>query len=228
MPRSYPETHIAHGRLVGFSVKLRANEPTYFVYFRGPDGKRLERDTQQTKKERAREAARAIIEKEYAPADANPEKVKWEEAEAKLATRMDALGLKKDTIAFYKKVLKQIREFYGATDGPADISPKMAATFRDEISTKPGKRKKKLSAHTVRGVVNGPSVLWEKWFVEELGICAGNPFADVEPPKTDKVTVRWATDEQIKQFYAWLTNRFGDWELPHLFFRAKTQTGSRL
>src|SRR5436309_2061240 len=69
MPRSYPESHIAHGRLVGFSVKMRANEPTYYVYFRGPDGQRLERDTIQVRKEKAREAARAIIEQLYAPAE---------------------------------------------------------------------------------------------------------------------------------------------------------------
>jgi integrase len=228
MPRSYPESHIAHGKLVGFSVKQRANEPTYFVYFRGPDGQRLERDTVQVRIAKAREAARAIIEKEYAPAESNAEKVPWDVAEAQLDTRMRALGLKKDSIGFYKKVLGQLRGFYGATDGPADISPKMAATFRDEMSTRPGKREKVRSAHTVKGVINGLRALYEKWLIEELGICAGNPFADVEPPKTDKVTVRWATDEQILAFDAWLTERFEGWELPRLFFRAKAQTGCRL
>jgi integrase len=228
MSRSYPEPHIAHGHLVGFAVKKRANDSTYFAYFRGPDGRRLERDTIQVRREQARAAARAIIEKEYAPTGTAPETVTWDAAEGQVDTRMRALGLEKDTIAFYRKVLAQLRAFYGTTTGPADISPNMAATFRDEISTKPGQREKVRSTHTVKGTINRLRALYEKWFVEELGLGAGNPFADVDPPKTDRVTVRWANDEQILAFDAWLTERFGTWELPHLFFRAKTQTGSRL
>jgi hypothetical protein len=210
MPRSYPESHIAHGHLVGFSVKQRTNEPTYFVYLRGPDGKRLERDTLQLRIAKAREAARAIIEKEFAPTEAGFARVAWPDAEAQLDSRMRALGLKKDSIAFYKKLFGQLHGFYGATDGPADITPKMAATFRDELSTRPGKREKLRSAHTVKGIIHGLRALYEKWLVEELGICAGNPFADIEPPKTDQVTVRWATDEQIQSFDTWLTERFGE------------------
>lgn len=67
MPRSYPHSHVAHGRHVGFSLKHRGNDPCYYAYFRGLDGRRLERDTQQTAFERARKAAHAIIEKEFAP-----------------------------------------------------------------------------------------------------------------------------------------------------------------
>jgi integrase len=228
MPKSYPESVVAHGRVVGYAVRHRANEPTFFLYFRGPSGQRLERDTNQSRKEAAREAARAIIEREYAPIDRPADNATWDDAVARLSLRMRAINLRADSIAFYLKVIRHIRGFYGETTGPSDISPKMAATFRDVVSTQPGKRKKLLSAHTVKGLVDGLSVVWEKWFVEELGICSGNPFADVVPPKTDKVTVRWATDEQVKAFYAWLTQRFGDWELPHLFFRTKSQTGSRL
>ena len=60
MPRAYPPSHVCHGRMVGFNVKVRKNEPTYFVYFRSMDGRRLERDTNQTGMLRAVEAARAI------------------------------------------------------------------------------------------------------------------------------------------------------------------------
>lgn len=228
MPKSYPESMVAHGRVIGYAVRHRANDPTYFVYFRGPTGQRIERDTNQTRKEAAREAARALIDREYTPNDQLPDKMTWDDAIAKLNLRMRAMNLRADSIAFYLKVIRHIRGFYGETTGPADVSPKMAATFRDVVSTQPGKRKKVLSAHTVKGLINGLSVVWEKWFVEELGICAGNPFADVDPPKTDKVTVRWATDDQVKAFYTWLTGRFCEWELPHLFFRTKSQTGSRL
>lgn len=75
MPRSYPHSHLCHGQLVGFSVKQRANDPTYFAYFRSPDGRRLERATNQTAMLRAVEAARALVEKEYAPTEGGADRV---------------------------------------------------------------------------------------------------------------------------------------------------------
>ena len=50
----------------GGRVKHFGNEPTYFACFRSLDGRRLKRDTNQTGMIRAVEAARLIIEKEFA------------------------------------------------------------------------------------------------------------------------------------------------------------------
>jgi hypothetical protein len=43
----------------------------------------------------------------------------------------------------------------------------------------------------------GVSALWEKWFVSDLKILPDNPWAEIEPPKFDKLPVRYATDEMI-------------------------------
>src|SRR5439155_19253890 len=80
MPRTYPHSYVAHGRYVGYSLKKRGNEPCYYVYFRGLDGRRLERDTRQTTIQRGHEAARAIIDSEYAPSPSAQHTVPWDEA----------------------------------------------------------------------------------------------------------------------------------------------------
>lgn len=229
MPRAYPETHVCHGKAVGFSVKQRDNGPTYFAYFRGPTGQRLERDTNQTGINRARDAARALIEKEYAPRTDPVRKVSWAEAEELFVKAMQAGGERAASIEFYRKVLRPVRAYYAVTDGPADISPSMAKTWKVQYATTKSKKTKKVpSAHTVNSYLGGLSSLWAKWFIEELEICPANPWQDVDEVKADKPTVRWATDEQVADFFKWLSSRFGTWELPAAFFRMKIQTGCRV
>jgi integrase len=227
MPRTYPHSHVCHGHFVGFNVKLRANEPTYFAYFRGKDGRRLERDTNQTGMLKAIEAARAIIDKEYAPAPERPDKVTWDEAIHRLKGRLATSSIRASTIGYYLKLIRLVRALFPNTD-PADISLGMAATWRDKTMSTPGRRKKLPSAHYVAGLLGGLSALWQKWFMDELKIVAGNPWQDVAPPKADKLPVKYATDEQIDLFYQWIENRFGDWPFPRLFLSTKAYTGCRL
>lgn len=229
MPRQHPHTHVAHGRVVGFALKLFGNNPTYCVFFRTPDGRRVRRDTNHTRVGPATEAARLIIEAEYAPAaDAPPEKVTWDAAAERLAAAMAASGNRDGTLGYYLKCVRLVRAMYGATDGPADISPGMAEAWKKKTATTPGRRKKLPSAHYVNGLLGGLSGLWNRWFVEEMGVCQGNPWQDVTPLKTDKLEVEYATDEQIEGLYAWIASRFGDWPFPKLFLAAKAFTGCRL
>lgn len=58
---------LADGRRVKYSLKRRDRDPFYLVVFRGPDGKRKERSTQEANQKRARDAAAAIIRDEYTP-----------------------------------------------------------------------------------------------------------------------------------------------------------------
>src|SRR5437899_9355614 len=113
MPRTYPHSHVCHGQVIGFSVKKRANDPTYFVYFRSLDGRRLERDTNQTAMLRAVDAARALIEKEYAPAPAPADKATWEEAVERLKARLAAAGNRRHTAEYYLKLIRLVRDMYG-------------------------------------------------------------------------------------------------------------------
>jgi integrase len=228
MPRAYPHSHLCHGVLVGFSVKLFGNCPTYYACFNSKDGRRLKRDTNQTKVNRAIEAARAMIEEEYTPSTLTQETITWEEAIGKLEGRLAVSGNRNSTLGYYKKVIRSVQKMHSSSLGPADISPGMAETWRDTMMKTPNRRKKLPSAHYITSMLVGLSSLWQKWFVDDLKIVPGNPWQDVKPPKADKIPVRYATDELIEAFYKWTQERYGEWAFPALFLSAKAYTGCRL
>lgn len=228
MPRAYPHSHLCHGALVGFSVKKRAGEPTYFAYFRSPTGKRLERDTNQTGQGRAVEAARAIIEKEYAPAEAVIEHAEWDAVVERLNARLPTAGLRPGTIGYYQKLIRLVRKQCPESLGPADITPRQAALVRDTLMTTPGRFGKAPSAHYVESTLGGLDALWQKWLMDDLKLVGENPWRGVAPPKADKLPVKIATDEMMAHFYGWTQERFGDWCFPRLFLSAKAYTGCRL
>lgn len=228
MPRSYPHTHVTNGRLVGFNLKKRGKESCYFVYFRDVDNRRLERDTRQTAFERARKAAHAIIDEKYAPGTTAGEIVGWDEATKRMKEKAVADGRRNPTIDYYCKLIRRIRKFYPDTNGPADISPGMAEGWKKMFSVTKTRRGKLPSPHTVFSLVRGFNALWQTWFVEELGICPGNPWADVSPPKTDKVEVRVIEDDTLTHFLAWIDDRYFGWPLPRLFLETKAMIGCRL
>lgn len=227
MPRAYPHSHLCHGRLIGFSVKHFGNEPAYIACFISPDGRRLKRDTNQPRLAQAIEAARIIIEKEYAPPESQAGKATWDEAVERLKARLATSGNRVSTLGYYLKLIRLVRKVY-SRGGPADVSPGMAAAWRDKIMMLPGRRKKLPSPHYVAGLIGGLSALWQKWFMDDLKIVSSNPWQDVMPPKADKLPVKYATDDLINPFYAWLTERFGAWPFPQLFLSTKAYTGCRL
>lgn len=225
MPRAYGHSHLVNGQLVGFSVKKFAHIPTYVVCFRAPDGRRLQRDTNQARQVQAIEAARIVIEKEYVPFLPIADKVTWDQAEKRLKDRLATSGNRPGTLGYYLKLIRLVK---GATVGPDDITPARAAAWRDRMMSTPGRRKKLPSAHYVAGLLGGLSALWQKWFRDDLKIVAENPWKDVDPPKADKLPDRFASDEMIEHFCAWIKNRFGEWAFPKLFLSTKAYTGCRL
>src|SRR5437764_15275332 len=107
MARAYPHSHVAHGRLVGYSLKKRGNDPCYYVYFRGRDNRRLERDTGQTSIQRAHSAAHAIIEEEYTPITHAQDTVSWDEATRRMEEKAQADGRRAPTIDYYRKLIRR-------------------------------------------------------------------------------------------------------------------------
>jgi integrase len=242
MPRLYPHSHVCNGQLVGYTVKLFGDPQTYCIFFRMPDGRRVRRDTNQLRMAAAVEAAQAIIELEYAPNAASVETVTWEQAIERLEARLATSGNRSSTLGYYLKLIRSLRAKC-PTDGPGEVTAKLAAAWRDKLMTTPKasrfpKKKatkpikavpaKMRSAHYVAGMVNGLSALWQKWFVEDLKIVEINPWKDVEAPKADKLPVKYATDEMIEHFYGWIAERYGDWSFPKLFLATKAYTGCRL
>jgi hypothetical protein len=101
----------------------------------------------------------------------------------------------------------------------------MAETWKRTFSATPSRRKKRLSQHTVFSLVRGFPALWQTWFMDKLGICAGNPWQNVEPPKTDKLEVKLIDEETLTHFFDWLDRRYFGWVLPRLFLEIKAVTG---
>ena len=72
------------------------------------------------------------------------------------------------------------------------------------------------------------SIIFGKWFVETLKILATNPFAEVVPPKVDRLEPRFVTAEEHGEFLAWLTKGWPDWRMPLLFLEVKATIGCRI
>src|SRR5689334_12300190 len=142
MPRLYPHSHLCNGQLVGFNVKLFGSYPTYCVFFRTRDGRRVRRDTNQTRMAQAVEAARIILENEYAPAPREPEKVTWDQAVERLKARLSTSGNRSSTLGYYLKCIRLVRSMLCGLHGPADLTPGLAAVWRDKMMSTPGRRKK--------------------------------------------------------------------------------------
>jgi integrase len=228
MPRAYSHSHLCHGQLVGFSVRRFAHSDTLFACFHSKDGRRLQRNTNQPRIGQAIEAARLLIEKEYEPVQDTPDRMTWDQAVARLKARLAISGNRPSTLAYYLKLIRLVRARNGDTKGPDDISPAMATNWRDSMMCTVGRRKKMPSAHYVGGLVVGLSSLWQKWFVDDLKILSSNPWYGVQVPKADKLPVKYATDDLIEPFYAWIAERFGEWPFPKLFLSAKAYSGCRL
>ena len=96
------------GRRVKYRVEARPGEPHYFVYFRGPSGKSLERSTEEGSKKRAVEAAVQIIKDEYSP-ERQQKCPTWEEAIAILTRKMTAKNNRRTTINDYLLYFTRLR-----------------------------------------------------------------------------------------------------------------------
>lgn len=224
MPKAYPHSHVVDGELVGFSVQKLYGD-TYIACFRDKEGRRLKKDTQEVRIGQAITKARLLIEKELST-KVLPSVVKWDDTIERLKARLATSGNRESTIGYYLKLLRLIQDV--CPEGPASLNEEKAAAWRDRMMTTPGRRKKLPSAHYVSGLIGGLNALWQKWLIDDLKIVADNPWKNVEPPKTDKLPVKYATDEMIEHFYKWIAERFGSWPFPKLFLAVKAHTGCRL
>ncbi len=212
---------LADGRRVKFAIAPRSDEPHYFVYFRGLDGRRLERSTKEESRKRALEAAIQIVKEEYSPRPAG-EGATWDEAAAAMVRAMKAKNLRDRTIGDYKLMLANLRKVYPSSRGPDAITPALAKMFKTR------RMEAGLTACTVAGNINKLSVIWSKWFIEECEFLAANPWEDVEQPKVDEPEPRYIEPEEQQAFFDWLEKRWNGWRLPVLFFLVKGLVGRRI
>ena len=212
---------LSDGRRVKYRVEVRPGEPNYFVYFRGPNGRTLERSTEEGSRKRAVEAAVQVIKDEYSP-ERHQKCPTWEDAIAILIRKMKARNSRQTTINDYLLMISNIRKAHPTTKGPAEISPGLAKNFIT-VRSEAG-----LSAYTIRGNIIKLSVIWSKWFIKECEILSINPWQGIEKPKVDEPEPRYIEPAEEKAFFDWLSQRWDGWRLPVLFFTVKGFTGRRI
>lgn len=212
---------LADGRRVRYRIDARPGESSYFVYFRGPDGRRLERSTGETSRKRALEESARIIKEEYCP-QIQPLSPTWDDAIAILTRKMKAKNSRPSTINDYLLMLSNVRKAYPAAKGPAEITPSLAKNYIT-VRSESG-----LSPYTLRGTIIKLSVIWGKWFDKECEIISTNPWKGIEKPKVDEPQPRYIEPEEEKAFFDWLSKRWDGWRLPVLFFTVKGLVGRRI
>jgi hypothetical protein len=250
MPRQSPHICLLTGeRRVPFSIKRREGDPFYFICFRSPNRRRLERSTRETSLKRAVDAASALIKEEYDPHSAAPS-VTWDEAVAAIERRMRENNNKPRSIEDYSDTLRLLQRLFPATRGPGDITPALAKEFRSlyqgqytrqkpqPVKVWKGRGRKpnpprepsthSRKARTVASRLNKLRVVWSKWLIEELGYLIVNPWDEVTPPKLDKLAPRYLTKEEVWAFFEWMMVRWDGWRLPVLFFTVKGFLGNRI
>src|SRR5947209_4153857 len=108
----------------------------------------LQRATNMHRIGQAVEAARVLIENEYAP-PVVPMKATWDHAVERLTARLKTSGNRESTLGYYLKLIRLVRAGLPKTEGPADVTPASAAAWRDKVIATPGRRKILPSAHYV-------------------------------------------------------------------------------
>jgi integrase len=211
---------LADGRRVKYSLKRRDRDPFFLVCFQGPDGKRKERSTDEGNKRRAADSASIIICNEYNP-HAIVKSLSWDDATKLMVEHMQGENLRPNSIATYETVLNTLKKVCPKSFGPASITPAMAEQYKLT-------RIKTCKPYTVRGDLNELTIIFGKWFGETLKILATNPFAEVVPPKVDKLEPRLVTAEEHGQFLSWLMKGWPDWRTPLLFLEIKATIGCRI
>jgi len=222
MSKSKEVCILPEGRAVKFLLQQRVGrDPFYNVRFVGPGKLRVERSTRCTSLKAARDAACQIIREEYNPKTTFGS-ICWDDALAKVTAAMKAQNLRERSIEEYLAVLRTLRKVYPSSRGPTDITEALAKQF------KLARQQESLSPRTVAGNICNLSIVWGKWFRDELGILDQNPWDSVELPKLDKQTPRFIEPEEERAFLAWLSKRWNGWRLPVLFLEVKGLIGCRV
>lgn len=205
------------GSRVRYSLQKRNRDPVYRVCFRRPNGERLERTTRETGKKRASHSAQSIIWKVYNP---KPEinRPTWVDAIETMIRFMEGDNLRPGSIQQYQFAVNAIRKWSNA-ESPADVTEEMAHRFKAD-------RMKQVKARTVRGNIENLSIVYGHWWIGKCKILARNPFDNVTPPKDEKKQARIITDDELKTFLDWLSERWG--KIPVLFVEVKAKIGCRI
>jgi integrase len=222
MSKSIEVCILPDGRTVKFLLQRRdGRDPFYNVRFVGPAKNRIERSTKCANLKAARDVACRIIRDDYYP-EPTFAVVPWDKAIAKMTEAMEAQNLRQRSIGEYLAAIRTLRKVYPTLTGPIAVTEALAKQF------KLLRQQEELSPRTVAGNIDNLSIIWGKWFRDELHILDKNPWDAVELPKEDKLMPRLIEPEEERAFFAWLSQRWNGWRLPVLFLEVKGLIGCRV
>jgi|GEM_PF-3980394 len=213
---------LASGMRVHFTLKKRTRDPCFLVCFRGMDGKRKEKSTRESTKRRATDAAIAIVEEDYTPKHEPIKNPSWDDAIKEMKRYMAANNLRPRTIDQYGVPIQGLRNAFPDTNGPAEVTPKMAQEFK-VLRLEAGR-----AARTVKGDICNLKTVYGHWWRDTCQIVDTNPFEHVTPPKDEKKPPRVISDEEAESFLNWLEGRWDGWLFPRTFLETKKMTGCRI
>lgn len=225
------------GERIRYSFVERTDSKVYFVRFRSPGGRRLERSTNAAKKPDAIEEAHRLILEEYQQVAPVAERMPWETAKEKLEEELKSDGKRPKTIKGYLETLDKLVAMFPKAKGPADVTDRMAEDFNRKYSQGKFVRKRKFKkGEAMPEYERAPKSLDSRirtlkavfaWF-KSLRLVEGNPFEQIAPPELDRHEVKYVREGEVAKFFNWLGDRFPGWEMPHLFFTVKAVTACRL
>lgn len=228
---------LGDGTQVRYSLAERAGAGVYFVRFKGRDGRRLEKSTGQVKKAQATDAAHRIIAEEYGDRPDGVPGATWAEAREQLRAALAADGKRPRTIGGYLETLAKVAAQFPRATGPGEITASMAGEFKTRYAAGRFTRKKKVAkgkvapsyARKAKSLDSRVRTLKAVFgWLLSLGLVAENPFVAVTLPELDRHEVKYVRPEDIAAFFAWLAERYPDWDMPRLFFSVKALTACRL
>lgn len=225
------------GERVRYSLIERAGSTAYFVRFKAPHGRRLEKSTGEAKKAAATDAAHRIIQEEYGEVAPTSESVTWEAAKARLQEAMAADGKRPRTVAGYLETLDKLIAMFPRASGPADVTDRMAAEFKERYAKGRFTRKRKVMpgqpapdhARKLKSLDSRIRTLKAVFsWLKDIRLVTANPFEGVEGPHLDRREVKYVRQGDVEAFFQWLDARYPDWAMPRLFFAVKALTACRL
>lgn len=220
------------GERIRYSFVERPDTKGYFVRFRSPDGRRLERATNAYKMVDAIEQAHRLIREEYQQIAPAAERMPWKVAKEKLEEVLKSDGKRPKTIKGYLETLDKLIATFPLAKGPADISDGIAASFKTKYANRiiagqpKDETKRPRSVKSLDSRIRTLKAVFG-WF-KTLRLVDENPFEKVTAPELDRHEVKYVRESDIAEFFKWMNERFPGWEMPRLFFTVKAMTACRL
>ncbi|MEQ8784647.1 MAG: hypothetical protein RIC55_00025 [Pirellulaceae bacterium] len=144
----------------------------------------------------------------------------WKECRDSLDKSMRADNLRPSYISDAVLNLELLERAFPDTAGPAEITPEMASEWKQK------RAEGNASPWSIKGDLATIKAAYNR-LRDDCRLVAENPFAGVKPPKCDEPDVRIVTAGERSALYEWLTDRWGDWQLPVVYLEVAATVGWR-